>query len=212
MFARNQSLIVLASEMDFVVFFTVEFLIFVVGALAFGYCLLSCTSLYDSRNYQFACYLCKEMVWAKSWDRHRAECARQNEWYIDALPESPQVTCGHCNARKLKLWPEAPDIKFACADPLCRLNNMVTIFSDGKNVYTCFRCDFTLCVGCVKAVGGEDALATVTSAASVTAAFDEATVIEIGDERLKLPPSYEDCDGVEPPTYDEWAALVVETV
>ena len=91
MFARNQSLIVLASEMDFVVFFTVEFLIFVVGALAFGYCLLSCTSLYDSRNYQFACYLCKEMVWAKSWDRHRAECARQNEWYIDALPESPQV-------------------------------------------------------------------------------------------------------------------------
>ena len=77
--------------MDFVVFFTVEFLIFVVGALAFGYCLLSCTSLYDSRNYQFACYLCKEMVWAKSWDRHRAECARQNEWYIDALPESPQV-------------------------------------------------------------------------------------------------------------------------
>ena len=77
--------------MDFVVFFTVEFLIFVVGALAFGYCLLSCTSIYDSRNYQFACYLCKEMVWAKSWDRHRAECARQNEWYIDALPESPQV-------------------------------------------------------------------------------------------------------------------------
>ena len=77
--------------MDFVVFFTVEFLIFVVGALAFGYCLLSCTSLYDSRNYQFACYLCKEMVWAKSWDRHRSECARQNEWYIDALPESPQV-------------------------------------------------------------------------------------------------------------------------
>ena len=46
-------------------------------------------------------------------------------------------------------------------------------FSDGKNVYTCFRCDFTLCVGCVKAVGGEDALATVTSAASVTARFDE---------------------------------------
>ena len=40
----------------------------------------------------------------------------------------------------------------------------------------------------------------------------QATVIEIGDERLKLPPSYEDCDGVEPPTYDEWAALVVETV
>ena len=38
--------------MDFVVFFTVEFLIFVVGALAFGYCLLSCTSIYDSRNYQ----------------------------------------------------------------------------------------------------------------------------------------------------------------
>ena len=77
--------------MDFVVFFTVEFLIFVVGAMAFGYCLLSCTSIYDSRNYQFACYLCKEMVWAKSWDRHRSECARQNEWYIDALPESPQV-------------------------------------------------------------------------------------------------------------------------
>ena len=77
--------------MDFVVFFTVEFLIFVVGALAFGYCLLSCTSIYDSRNYQFACYLCKEMVWARAWDRHRAECARQNEWYIDALPESPQV-------------------------------------------------------------------------------------------------------------------------
>ena len=46
--------------------------------------------------------------------------------------------------------------------------------SDGKNVYTCFRCDFTLCVGCVKAVGGEDALAAVTSAASVSAAFDEA--------------------------------------
>ena len=39
-----------------------------------------------------------------------------------------KVTCGQCNTRKLKLWPEAKDIKFACADPLCRLNNMVTIF------------------------------------------------------------------------------------
>ena len=53
------------------------------------------------------------------------------------------------------------------------IKNVPNGFSDGKNVYTCFRCDFTLCVGCVKAVGGEDALATVTSAASVTAAFDE---------------------------------------
>ena len=42
--------------------------------------------------------------------------------------------------------------------------------------------------------------------------IEQATVVEIGDERLKLPPSYEDCDGVEPPTYDECAALVVETV
>ena len=40
----------------------------------------------------------------------------------------------------------------------------------------------------------------------------QATVVEIGDERLKLPPSYEDCDGVEPPTYDECASLVMEVV
>ena len=61
-------------------------------------------------------------------------------------------------------------------------------FSDGKNVYTCFRCDFTLCVGCVKAVGGEDALATATSAASVTAAFDEASISDtkMGGNGLKI--------------------------
>ena len=53
---------------------------------------------------------------------------------------SLKVTCGHCNTRKLKLWPEAPDIKFACADPLCRLNNMVTIFryvSKGQSQNNC---------------------------------------------------------------------------
>ena len=45
--------------------------------------------------------------------------------------------------------------------------------SDGKNVYTCFRCDFTLCVCCVKGVGGEGALATVASASSD---FDQVRV------------------------------------
>ena len=50
-----------------------------------------------------------------------------DEPIVHSIFDMLKVTCGHCNARKLKLWPEAPDIKFACADPLCRLNNMVTI-------------------------------------------------------------------------------------
>ena len=40
-------------------------------------------------NYdKFPCYLCKETVTTNTWDQHTRDCARQNGWFIEALPKS----------------------------------------------------------------------------------------------------------------------------
>ena len=65
--------------------------------------------------------------------------------------------------------------------------NLGTIFeptpvqSDGKNAYMCFQCCFILCAECMLLHFGKNSI------------VEEGNVsVEIGDEVLKLPPSYEE--------------------
>ena len=158
----------------------------------------------------FHCFLCKEKVTEDTFDAHRSICAQENEWYIDQLPKSEvrncvnhvsqqcfnsenqhglfltclyfppnQVKCPHCKTRNLRLWPPSPDIQLACSDPTCRvLGDGAYMKSDGKNTYMCFHCCFILCTRCVELYFGRTSLQQGNF------------LVDIGDEVLKLPPTY----------------------
>ena len=58
------------------------------------------------------------------------------------------------------------------------------IESNGRNVYTCFHCGFTLCARCMRLQFGR--FSTRRSSRI------RETDVQIGDEVLKLPPKYEE--------------------
>ena len=95
----------------------------------------------------------------------------------------------------MKLWPSAPGLVFVCSDPLCRLDYTAHIESDGKNVYMCFYCHYTLCIKCVENTYG-------TSGTQGERQWQ--TNVKIGDAILKLPPTYKECTDLhsQPPSYD----------
>ena len=66
--------------------------------------------------------------------------------------------------------------------------------SDGRNIYTCFHCGFTLCTKCMELHFGTHS----------TRRLDPNVIsnssVKIGDEVLKLPPSY--AESTQPPSYE----------
>ena len=72
------------------------------------------------------------------------------------------------------------------------------IESDGKNIYMCFHCSFMLCARCMQLHFGKISIEEGNFA------------VEIGDQVLKLPPSYgESCalHSQPPPSYDLCTAV-----
>ena len=65
-------------------------ILFVLIALIYGLLVccdvtkLSCTK----KRQKITCFLCKERVTRESWEEHRSDCARENEWFIETLPKS----------------------------------------------------------------------------------------------------------------------------
>ena len=56
------------------------------GSFVIVYLIIACCCGDDHEG--FPCFLCKEKVTEKTWDQHRQDCARENEWFIEGLPKS----------------------------------------------------------------------------------------------------------------------------
>ena len=87
--------------------------------------------------------------------------------------------------------------------------------SDGKNVYMCFHCNFALCVRCLRnhfgtTVTPNDGTTETSTNISDSTTENATLTIEIGDEVLKLPPSYDESRRLcsePPPRYDLCTSL-----
>ena len=122
--------------------------------------------------------------------------------------------CDRCQTRPLRLWPSAPGVWFACFNPVCRLQYGPQLESDGTNIYMCFHCNFTLCARCVRSYygtratqneGGTGANICRSESTADSEVQPETVTIEIGDEVLRLPPSYDEIRLLQleqPPSYD----------
>ena len=55
------------------------------GLAAIIYCISAC---FKEDQGGFPCFLCKEKVTEETWEQHRRDCARENEWFIEGLPKS----------------------------------------------------------------------------------------------------------------------------
>ena len=71
--------------------FMCTILILIVG-IALIYGLLACCDCniikLRKKSENITCILCKEKVTQESWEGHRSDCARENEWFIETLPKS----------------------------------------------------------------------------------------------------------------------------
>lgn len=106
------------------------------------------------RGEYFLCYLCFQWVGKESWEggSHRAKCGDKNDAVLRAMPclynnlRCPAQTCRDM----LKLWPRDRGGAFRCNGPDCPLLGK-RVENEGFNRFTCFACDFTLCLTCAHA-------------------------------------------------------------
>ena len=95
--------------------FMCSILILIVG-IALIYGLLACCACdiiklsFMKKSKNITCILCKEEVTQESWEGHRSDCARENEWFIETLPKSEVILTNmsrivtlleHCNFVRL---------------------------------------------------------------------------------------------------------------
>ena len=149
-------------------------------------------------HHSFQLSFCNTQICCKTL-LYRKKCfnlENQHGLFLTCLYFLPnQVKCPQCKTRNLRLWPPAPDIQLACSEPTCRLlGDGYYMKSDGKNTYMCFQCCFILCTTCVELYFGRTSLEQGNFP------------VDIGDELLKLPPSYNVSRVLnlqQPPSYEQ---------
>eukprot|EP00090_Calanus_glacialis_P024236 TRINITY_DN37640_c0_g1_i1.p1 TRINITY_DN37640_c0_g1~~TRINITY_DN37640_c0_g1_i1.p1 ORF type:complete len:235 (+),score=44.33 TRINITY_DN37640_c0_g1_i1:1-705(+) len=106
----------------------------------------------DSLNkVKIPCYLCSNHF-EKLDQKHRDMCAGINNDELELIPSPRKVWCCFCS-EKLKLWPAYKMTPFRCNSGFenCPLKEKKTR-CDGTNRFSCFLCDYTLCIGCVDTI------------------------------------------------------------
>lgn len=105
-------------------------------------------NLFKSPDY-VKCYLCHEKVKEKHWisGSHRFQCVKKNKTRFESFLEHPDLSCIKC-CRKLRLWTDQGTL-FVCNSNLasCKSDGTTKEHSQG-NRYSCFYCDFDLCLDC----------------------------------------------------------------
>ena len=81
-------------------------------------------------------------------------------------------------------------MNLVCSGGKCRVEQTRIMSSNGYNLFMCFQCEFMLCIDCadLKLPENTDLLAPD--------ALQRHTEVAIGDEVLKLPPSYDEWIGM----------------
>ncbi len=101
-----------------------------------------------------SCLLCGKSVSRGQYDSHRRNCATDNCAYLDSLPRAPGgMRCQRCR-NPLRLWPKPADGApqfFGCSarHPTCPVMSPTGIINDGASRYTCFRCNYNMCLMCL---------------------------------------------------------------
>ncbi len=100
------------------------------------------------------CILCHCLIDPEEYAAHRVQCALRNAFFLAELKKAPSAaSCPKCSG-SLRLWPPPrnhTEQYFTChaSNPVCPVGSQDSIANNGTTRYTCFVCNYNMCLMCV---------------------------------------------------------------